>query len=404
MIDRLLRPVVIEALLTWEQIRSGVRYNPTASAVQQNPYPLYDRLRRKDPVHWSEMTRGWMVSRYADADRVLRDHRTFGNAGREYGYTPYVSLLDMDPPDHTRLRALVSQAFTPRVVARLAPQIRRTCHDLLGRVDPARFDLIRELAFPLPVIVIADLLGVPAHHQDQFEAWSREAARSVEPALSGAQVARVRVAFDQLRTYLGDLINHYRRHPRDNLLSALVKAEADGDRLSAEDVLMTALLLLIAGHETTRNLLGNGVLALLRYPMQLHRLRQDPGLRESAVHEMLRYDAPVQLDGRIARRNTTVDDQPIAEGQRVVVLIGAANRDPEAFDRPNVFDIGRADRRHLAFGRGIHYCLGSPLALLEGRLAVTALLDRFPTLRLLEEPTYLDTVVLRGVRSLWVGR
>lgn len=183
-----------------------------------------------------------------------------------------------------------------------------------------------------------------------------------------------------------------------------MEAEADGDRLTAEDVLMTALLLLATGHETTRNLRGNGVLALLRCPMQLHRLRQEPGLRESAVHEMLRYDAPVQLDGRIARRNTTVGDQPIAEGQRVVVLIGAAYRDPDAFDRTNVFDIGRADRRHLAFGRGIHYCLGSPLTLLEGRLAVTALLDWFPTLRLLEEPTYLDTVVLRGLRSLWVGR
>lgn len=178
--------------------------------MEHDPYPLYDRLRRKDPVHWSELTRGWMVSRYADADRVLRDYRTFGNAGREYGYTPHLSLLDMDPPDHTRLRTLVSQAFTPRVVARLAPQIRRTCHDLLDRVDPAHFDLIRGLAFPLPVIVIADLLGVPAHHRDQFEAWSREAARSVEPALSGAQVARVRTAFDQLRTYLGDLMTHYR--------------------------------------------------------------------------------------------------------------------------------------------------------------------------------------------------
>ena len=398
-----LRPLVIQSLLAWERLESGVSYNPTSSDVQRNPYPTYDRLRRKDPVHRMRLVDAWAITQHEDIDAMLRDSRRFSNGGRDYGYVDYVSMLDMDPPDHTRLRSLVVKAFTPRAVAELAPRIRQTCNDLLDEVEGStRFDLIKVLAFPLPVIVIAEMLGVPPTDRDRFKNWSQDAALSVEPALDPGHVRRVQRAFGNLREYLNGLIERYQRDPQDNMISALVAVEEAGDRLTREELLMTLMLLLVAGHETTRNLIGNGMLALLRNPDQLQRLRDHPELLESAIHELLRYDAPVQLDSRVVQEDLEIGGKRIRKGQRVIGLIGAANRDPEAFDEPNLLDIGREDRSHLSFGRGIHYCLGSSLAVLEGRIAMAALLRRFSSIRLAAEPEHIDVVVLRGVRELWI--
>lgn len=398
-----LRPLVIQSLLAWERLESGVSYNPTSREVQRNPYPTYERLRRKDPVHRMRLVDAWAITQHGDIDAMLRDSRRFSNGGRDYGYVDYVSMLDMDPPDHTRLRALVVKAFTPRAVAELAPRIRQTSEELLDDVGEAtRFDLIKVLAFPLPVIVIAEMLGVPPTDRDRFKTWSQDAALSVEPALDPGQVRRVQRAFGNLREYLNGLIERYQREPQDNMISALVAVEEAGDRLTREELLMTLMLLLVAGHETTRNLIGNGMLALLRNPDQLQRLRDHPELLESAIHELLRYDAPVQLDSRVVREDLEIGGKRIRKGQRVIGLIGAANRDPEAFARPNLLDIGRDDRSHLSFGRGIHYCLGSSLAVLEGRIALASLLRRFSSIQLAAEPEHIDVVVLRGVRELWI--
>lgn len=399
----MLRPLVIQTLLTWERLESGVSYNPTSKKVQRNPYDTYERLRRKDPVHRMRLVDAWALTQYGDVDTMLRDHRRFSNAGREYEYTEYISMLDMDPPDHTRLRSLVVKAFTPRAVARLAPRIQETCDELLDDVEGmSRFDLIKDLAFPLPVIVIAEMLGVPPEDRDRFKTWSQDAALSIEPTLTGGQVRQVQRAFENLREYLGSLIERYQRDPQDNMISALVAAEEAGDKLTREELLMTLLLLLVAGHETTRNLIGNGMLALLRNPDQLQRLRDHPDLMESAIHELLRYDAPVQLNSRIVCEDLQIGGKRIRKGQRVVALIGAANRDPETFAMPHLLDIGRGDRSHLSFGRGIHYCLGSSLALLEGKIVFTTLLRRFSSIRLAAEPEHMNVVVLRGVRELWI--
>ena len=401
--ETVLRPLVLRSLLAWERLESGVSYNPTSRDVQRDPYPTYERLRRKDPVHRMRLVDAWAITRHGDIDAMLRDSRRFSNGGREYGYVDYVSMLDMDPPDHTRLRSLVVKAFTPKAVAELAPRIRQTCEELLDDVEgTTRFDLIKALAFPLPVIVIAEMLGVPPMDRDRFKNWSQDAALSVEPALDPGQVRRVQRAFGNLREYLNGLIERYQRDPQDNMISALVAVEEAGDRLTREELLMTLMLLLVAGHETTRNLIGNGMLALLRHPDQLQRLRDHPELMDSAIHELLRYDAPVQLDSRVVQEDLEIGGKRIRKGQRVIGLIGAANRDPESFARPNTLDIGRDDRSHLSFGRGIHYCLGSSLAVLEGRIALAALLRRFSSIQLAAEPEHIDVVVLRGVRELWI--
>ena len=402
-VERVLRPPVMQALLTWERLESGVSYNPVSAKVRENPYATYEQLRRIDPVHRMRLVDAWVLVQYADVNMMLRDQRRFSNVDRDSGYTDYVSMLDMDPPDHTRLRSLVVKAFTPRAVAQLEPRIQETCDDLLDDVaGKTRFDLIQSLAFPLPVIIIAEMLGVPPEDRERFKTWSQDAALSIEPTLERPQIRRVVLAFENLRAYFRDLIEQRRRDPQDDMISALLAAEEAGDKLNREELLMTLMLLLVAGHETTRNLIGNGMLALLRHPDQLQRLRDQPDLMDSAIHEMLRYESPVQMDGRVVREDVTIGGKSFRKGQRIIALVGAANRDPAAFSRPDVLDIGRQDTNHIAFGRGIHYCLGSSLALLEGRIAFANLLRRFPSIQLADEPEFSEHIVLRGVKELWV--
>jgi len=402
-LDTTVRPLAMRALLAWERIESGVAYNPLSPALRADPYPVYEELRRKDPVHRMRLQDAWLLTDYADVDMVLRDTRRFGNAGRDFGYIPQVSMLDLDPPEHTKIRRLVAHGFTPRSVAALEPRIRETVAVLLGNMEEKdRFDLIEDLAFPLPVIVIAEMLGVPPEDREQFNEWSNIVSLIVDPLLDESQVRTVQQAVDEVFAYLEAVAEERRLDPQDDLVSALVTAEVDGERLERDDLLVNLLLILVAGNETTRNLIGNGTLALLRNPDELRRLRDDPALLSGAIDELLRFDSPVQLDSRIAREPVELRGRRIAPGQRVLCLLGAANRDPQAFPDPDRLDVGRFDASHLAFGRGIHYCLGSPLARLEARVAFEALLPHLGSLRLAEEPRYRDQVTLRGVESLWL--
>lgn len=401
LVKEALRPVLSPVLLAWERMESGVSYDPTSASIRSDPYDTYDRLRAKDPVHRMRLIDGWVLTRYEDVDMVLRDHRRFSkNDGSE---DEYRSMLHHDPPDHTRLRALVSKAFTPRAVAGLHPRVQRIVDDLLDDLDGEdRFDLIESLAFPMPVTVIAEMLGVPSQDMDKFKRWSNDISLTIEPSLRDDQMRRVERASEELYEYFESIIEERRRQPQEDMITALLNAEDEGDRLTHEELLGTLMLLLVAGNETTRNLIGNGMRALLKNPEQLQRLRDNPELLDSAINELLRYDSPVQLDGRLVHNDVEIAGQRISAGQRVLCAIGAANRDPAVFTEPDKLDIGRSEKSHISFGRGIHHCLGAPLALLEARAAFSALLDRFSTIRLVSEPEYREQIVLRGVEELWV--
>lgn len=397
------RPLAMRALLAWERIESGVAYNPLSAKLRANPYPIYEELRRKDPVHRMRLRNAWLLTNYADMDMVLRDSRRFRNAGRQFGYIDQVSLLGRDPPEHTRIRGLVARGFTPRSVAALEPRIRERVSELLANVEgKRRFDLIEEFAYPLPVMVIAELLGVPPEDREQFNEWSNIVSLTVDPMLNKRQVAQVQKAVNEVFAYLEAIAEERRREPQEDLVSALVTAEVDGERLERDDLLINLLLVLVAGNETTRNLIGNGTLALLRNPKELQRLRDDPALIGGAVDELLRYDSPVQLNSRVVHEPFELHGRRIEAGHQVICILGAGNRDPEVFSEPDRLDVGRSAGNHLSFGRGIHYCLGAPLALMEARVAFEALLPRLDGLRLAEEPRYRNQITLRGLESLWL--
>ena len=400
-VRRALRPVLAPALLAWERMESGVSYDPTSAAILSDPYGTYDSLRAKDPIHRMRLINAWVLTRYEDVDMVLRDHRRFSkDDGIE---DEYRSMLHHDPPDHTRLRALVSKAFTPRSVRELHPRVERIVAELLDDLDGKdRFDLIESVAFPMPITVIAEMLGVPARDMDRFERWSNDISLTIEPSLRDDQIRLVECATEELYEYFEGIIEERRLKPEDDMITALLNAEDEGDRLTHSELLGTLVLLLVAGNETTRNLIGNGMRALLKHPEQLQRLRDNPDLLDSALNELLRYDSPVQLDGRLVHDDVEIGGQRIIAGQRVLCAIGAANRDPSVFAEPDKLDIGRDEKSSIAFGRGIHHCLGAPLAMLEARAAFSALLDRYSSIELVAEPVYRRQVVLRGVEELWV--
>lgn len=400
---RVVRTVAKQLLLTWERLESGVSFDLTSPKVRANPYDIYERLRAKDPVHRMRLIDAWAMTGYEDAQEALSDHRRFSSGDNKLQYAPYRTMLDLDPPDHTRLRSLVSKAFTPRSVSALGPRIQEIVDELLdAAAGKERFDLIRDFAFPLPVIVIAEMLGIPAEDRDRFEVWSNDLALAVEPILSDEEVERVERASDGIVAYFEGIIEQRRKRPEEDLLSALLAAEEEGDRLSHDELLGTLMLLLVAGNETTRSLIGNGMLALLEHPDQLQRLRESPQLLETAIDELLRYDSPVQFIVRVALEEMEFRGRRFRAGQRIMVLVGAANRDPTVFVNPGALDIGRKEKSHISFGRGIHYCLGSPLALLEARVAFANLLARFSSIELVSRPAFKDQIVLRGVESLWI--
>ena len=402
-VKNFVKPIAKRGLLTWERLESGVNFDLTSESVLAEPYPTYQQLRERDPIHRMRLIDGWALTRYEDVQAVLSDHRRFSSGESGPNYTRNASMLDLDPPDHTRLRSLVSKAFTPRSIAELGPRIQQIVDELLDAVEEKdSFDLIDSFAFPLPVIVIAEMLGVPAQDLEQFKEWSNDIVLSLEPILSEEQRVRFRRSEEELYEYFEGIIAQRRRNPQDDLISALLAAEDEGDRLSHQELLATLLLLLVAGNETTRNMIGNGMLALVRNPEELRRLRDDPDLLDSAIDELLRYDSPVQLDGRKLVEDVEMGGKLMRAGQQVVAVIGAANRDPAAFSEPDRLDIGRQEKSHISFGRGIHYCLGASLAMLEGRIAFASLLERFSSIRLAAEPRQRKQVVLRGVENLLI--
>jgi pimeloyl-[acyl-carrier protein] synthase len=415
LVRTVVRPLAIRAMLVREWWQCGVTYNPMSPRVYLNPYPKYAELRAKAPLHWSPLLEAWVATRYADVDAILRDHKRFSNDPRQRQRTSAPrttvdnpggqSMLFVDPPEHTRLRALVSKAFTPQAIVALTPRIQAIVQELLEQIpEPSHFDLIDTLAYPLPVIVMAELLGIPPQDRARFKHWSDRRARVLEPTITPREIQEARRAGYELDDYFRGVIKARRLEPRDDLISTLVATEEAGDKLTLDELLVMLRLLLIAGNETTTNLIGNGMLALLRHPDQLQKLREHPDLIDTAVEEMLRYDTTVQLDFRTALEDVEIGGQRITKGQGIMLLLGAANHDPEVFHAPEQFDITRRGASHLSFGRGVHHCLGAPLARTEARLAFTGLLERFGAICLLtERPPFKDNVVLRGLQSLPIG-
>ncbi len=389
------------------------------AAMLPDPYPTYARLRTDDPIHWDAADHRWVLSRYADVAAVLRSPLASSERQKaQYRMVPRSfqklvefrsnSMINCDAPRHTRLRQLVSKAFTPRAVEALSDNIRVLVKEFLGAVElDGRMDVMADLAYPLPVTVIAQMLGVAVEDRGRFKRWSDDlalvAGSGGSPAALGVnELKRAAAAFSELSTYFSRVVAKRKIQPENDLLSALAQAEEAGDRLSADELYANAALLLTAGHETTTNLIGNGLLALLKHPDQLERLRHDPFLIPSAVEELLRYDSPVQFTNRVLTGDLTLGGKQLRKGQTVLLLLGSANRDPEQFVDPDRLDVGRQNNKHLSFALGAHYCLGAQLARLEGRIALEALI-RLPDMRLDGTPHYREHFNLRGLKSLPVA-
>jgi cytochrome P450 len=392
----------------------AVEFNPYSPEFAADPFKPYRRLREEDPVHRSPLG-AWFVSRYADAHALLRDRRL----GRDFsvfldaqmGDSPLRRMLGNtmlynDPPRHTRLRTLVSKAFTPRVIDAIAPRIATLVDALLDAVAPTgRMDVIADVAYPLPVQVICDLVGIPRADHALLRTWSRDFAATLEFVLPPEVLARGDAAAIGATDYLRALIRERRTRPGDDVLTRLIAAEEEGQRLSEDEIIATCMLLFSAGHETTTGLIGNAVLTLLRHPDQLRVLAADPRRVRGAVSEFLRYEPSIHMTSRMALADVTVGGQTIAAGDVVVILLAAANRDPGRFDDPDRFDAGRVDNEPLTFGGGFHHCLGHALARLETEIAIATWLRRCraPRFAAGSEPAWLDTVTVRGLKALDVA-
>jgi cytochrome P450 len=389
-------------------------------ANRADPYPLYSQFRDLGPLRLPQ-TNLTVFSSYRDCDEALRhpscsSDRSKSTVAQRYFAAGAVAppagaagFLFLDPPDHTRLRKLVSKAFVPKVVNELQPDIVELVDELLGRIaERGRFDVVSDLAYPLPVAVICRLLGVPLEDEPGFSRASAVLGQALDPffMITGAPSESINeriAARDWLRQYLSDLIERRRSQPGDDLLSRLIAVEESGDQLTEDEIIATCTLLLIAGHETTVNLIANAVLALLHHPTQWTALGADADRAPAVVEETLRYDPPVQLVARIALNDMTIGDTEVIKGDAMMLLLAAAQRDGGEFERPEVFDPDRNAFRHLSFGKGLHYCLGAPLARLEAAVALSAVTARFPSVRLDGEPAYRPNVTLRGLASLAVA-
>ncbi len=389
-------------------------------STRANPYPVYQQFRECGPLQLPESNLT-VFSSFRDCDEVLRHpasasdrlkstvaQRTIA-AGEEPRPFGKPSFLFLDPPDHTRLRKLASKAFAPKVVRGLEPDITALVNSLLDQIDEqGRFDVVADLAYPLPVAVICRLLGVPIEDEPKFSWASALLARSLDPFITFTgevpddSEERMQAGV-WLRGYLAELIELRRGHPGDDLMSRLIAVEEAGDQLTEQEIITTCNLLLIAGHETTVNLIANAILAMLRHPTQWAALGNDPARAAAVVEETLRYDPPVQLMGRIAGEDMRIGEVTVPKGDTMSLLLAAAQRDPDANERPDEFDPDRETIRHLAFGHGPHFCLGAPLARLEASIALSAVTARFPNARIDGEPVYKPNVTLRGLQTLAVA-
>ncbi|HCI80796.1 MAG TPA: cytochrome P450 [Ktedonobacter sp.] len=390
----------------------------TDAAFKANPFPFYAQLRAESPVFpvtLPTLGRAWLVTRYDDVLHILKDER-FAKDRRNamspeqlkksFWIPPMLkplerNMLDLDRPDHTRLRALVHKAFTPRLIEQMRDQIQVLTNELLDKAEPkGRMDLIADFALPLPLTIIGRILGVPAEDNRKFHRWSTT-------FISAGTTMNLFVLFPTMMSFLGylkKLIKERRTHPRDDLITALVQTRDGSDSLSEDEVLAMIVVLLIAGHETTVNLIGSGSLALLEHPDQLAKLRGEPGLIKPTIEELLRFVCPVEMaTERYAREDIEIAGTTIPRGELVMAVIGSANRDANYFVDPDVIDITRENNKHLAFGQGAHYCLGAPLARLEGQIAINTLVQRLPNLRLsipAEQVRWRSSFVLRGLEAL----
>lgn len=393
-------------------------FDPLSPQFIRNPYPYYERLRATDPVHLTQHGM-YLASRHADISLVLRDKRF----GKDYAeritrrYGPRImdepvfrnfalTMLQQDPPDHTRLRGLVAKAFTARRVEDMRPRIQEIVDENLDRIIPqGRMDLIEDFAYRLPVTVICDMLGIPAEHREMFHSGSRNSGRILEPVpMTPEEIKQSNAGQAMVKMYFDQLFDLRRKNPGDDLTTQLLQAEEDGNKLSHEELYANIILLFGAGHETTVNLIGNGLLALFRNPDQLALLKANPSLITNAIEEFLRYDSSVQMSGRVTLEDIEdLGGKKIPKGESVLCLLGSANHDAAVYpDRPEQLDITRANVKPLSFGGGIHFCLGAQLARIEAEIAISTLLRRLPDLRLddAENPEWRPTFVLRGLKGL----
>ncbi|MFJ6630793.1 cytochrome P450 [Streptomyces sp. NPDC091376] len=395
-------------------------FAPWSPAFVADPYPAYADLRARGRVHWFEPTRQWLVPHHADVSALLRDrrlgrtylhrfsHEEFGRTPPPAAHEPFHTLndnglLDLEAPDHTRIRRLVTKAFTPRTVQELEPTVRRLAAGLVGKLaGNGGGDLLAEVAEPLPVAVIAEMLGIPEADRDPLRPWSADICGMYELNPSEETAARAVRASLEFSAYLRELIAERRKEPGQDLISALIAAYDEGDRLSEQEMVSTCVLLLNAGHEATVNTTANGWWTLFRHPEQLAALRADPALLPTAIEELMRYDTPLQLFERWVLDDIEIGGTVVPRGSEVALLFGSANRDPARFARPDELDLARPDNPHITFGAGIHYCLGAPLARVELGAVFGELLRQAPSMRLASEPQWGPGFVIRGVRELRV--
>ena len=387
------------------------------SLVRRNPYPVFSVMRRFQPVAHIKRYGLWVVFKYEDAKRVLTDHATFSSdfsnipgalaSQREIAH----NIITSDPPMHTKLRGLVTRAFTARTVGNLEPRIAALTHEMLDAVsESGQMDLVDDLAYPLPVVVISEMLGIPAEDRAQFRVWSDELVRSADDLFGDRkkmgppadEAAGTPLVMQGMGPYLHEIIEDRRRHPREDLISGLIAAEVDGEQLTEAELMSFCSLLLVAGNVTTTNLIANTILTVLEHPNELARLQAEPDRLPAAIEEVLRYRSPVQFMFRIAKRPVELSGHTIEPGNVVLAIIGSANRDEAKFPQANRFIVDREANQHIAFGQGIHYCLGAPLARLEGRVALSIMLSRLHDLRRATAGPLPpgDALILHGVRHL----
>jgi hypothetical protein len=405
-----------------DQVRSGTHatpvYDPANDAIRRNPFPIYVELQEHDPVHWSEPIRSWVITRYDDvrqvamssnmsSDRLRPFYESLKDERRDIlsGVMRYLNLwlVFKAPPEHTRLRKLLNSVFTPAMFASLEAQVVQTVDHIFQKCDAgAETDFMKEVAVLVPAYVILDMLGVPRGDFEKIKVWSDDLRLFIGTAKGGGDKYRkARDGADHMSDYFKEIIQQRRKQPGADVISLMIAARDDHGPLNEDELIATCMLILFGGHETTTNLLGNAVVALLDHPDQLQRLRNDPDLIALAVEEFLRYDGPTNSIARVVATEHQLGDKTLREGDRVFAMINAANRDPRRFERPNALDLGRTPNRHLTFGQGVHFCLGAPLARLEAKVCLGQLVARYPNLRRGDrEVDWIDALVMRGPSQL----
>ncbi len=396
------------------------KFNPFNKEFHANPYPTYHRLRSEEPVHQLFVGGDWVLTRYGDVKAVLRSglvrshdqseliqqkNQYLQDKGKNLNALVHISnkfLFYINPPDHTRLRGLVVKAFSPTVVERMRPRIQEIVNDLLDQVrNKGTMDVIADLASPLPVTVIGKMLGIPNEAQNQLHQWSNVLSRILDSLVSVEEYEILNKAIEEFQEYLRDLVAKREKDPQEDLISALIAAREENERLSQDELLATCILLFMTGEETTVNTIGNGILALLQHPEQMKTLIREPTIIQIAVEELLRYDSPVQMTKRIVIDNLEIGNQTIQAGEKIILCLGSANRDPAQFANPDQLNFNRCENNHLAFGDNIHYCLGASLARTQAQIAINTLVQQLPDLKLASDKLeWRKNMVLRGLKTL----